>query len=176
MYVYSPKRPPLSFCWTSVKCCKEHSNCAPQSMRTYFEAMFKKQRKLFSGYLGRGDDTVGNPHRAQISQLELFELIPLSKWDIRFPAEQFEAAVSQSTRPSPLFKTTHHTSLKAACKSGFSFTSGFVFTMRVAIVLLFKTCYIYIYRERERCIYIYIYIYYSFCVRLIGSDSKATVQ
>ena len=31
--------------------------------------------------LGRGDDTVGNPHRAQISQFELFELILLLKLD-----------------------------------------------------------------------------------------------
>ena len=28
---------------------------------------------------GRGDDTIGNPHRAQIHQFELFELIVLSK-------------------------------------------------------------------------------------------------
>ena len=31
--------------------------------------------------IGRGDDTVGNPHRAQISQFELFELILLLKLD-----------------------------------------------------------------------------------------------
>ena len=29
--------------------------------------------------VGRGEGTVGNPHRAQISQVELFELSPLSK-------------------------------------------------------------------------------------------------
>ena len=50
---------------------------------------------------GRGDDTVGNPHRAQISQFELFELILLSKLDRQLPVEQFEATVSQSTVPSP---------------------------------------------------------------------------
>ena len=49
---------------------------------------------------GRGDDTVGNPHRAQIYQLELFELILLLKFDKQFPVEQFEATVSQSTVPS----------------------------------------------------------------------------
>ena len=53
--------------------------------------------------IGRGDDTVGNPHRAQISQFELFELILLLKFDKRFPVEQFEAAASQSAAvPSPL--------------------------------------------------------------------------
>ena len=50
--------------------------------------------------LGREDDTVGNPHRAQISQFELFELILLLKSDKQFPVEQFEATVSQSAVPS----------------------------------------------------------------------------
>ena len=49
---------------------------------------------------GRGDDTVGSPHRAQICQFELFELIFLLKLDKHFPVEQFEATVSQSTVPS----------------------------------------------------------------------------
>ena len=49
----------------------------------------------------RGDDTVGNPHRAQSSQFELFELILLFTLAKQFPVEQFEAAVSQSTVPSP---------------------------------------------------------------------------
>ena len=51
--------------------------------------------------VGRWDDTVGSPHRAQISQFELFELVRLPKSDRRFPVEQVEAAVSQSTVPSP---------------------------------------------------------------------------
>ena len=51
--------------------------------------------------VGRRDDTVGNPHRAQFSQFELFELIFFSKADQRFPVDQFEATVSQSTVPSP---------------------------------------------------------------------------
>ena len=50
---------------------------------------------------GRGDDTVGNAHRAQSCQLELFQLILLLKLDKRLPVEQFEATVSQSTAPSP---------------------------------------------------------------------------
>ena len=49
----------------------------------------------------RGDDTVGNPHRAQISQFELFERILLLKLDKQCPVEQFEVMVSQSTVPSP---------------------------------------------------------------------------
>ena len=47
------------------------------------------------------DDTDGNPHRAQIYQFELFELILLLKLDKRFTVEQFEATVSQSAVPSP---------------------------------------------------------------------------
>ena len=53
--------------------------------------------------LGRGDDTVGNPHRSQIYQFELFEL----------NCEQFEAAVSQSTVPSPLSLGTTGSGLDA---------------------------------------------------------------
>ena len=48
----------------------------------------------------RGDDTVGNPHRTQISQSELFELILSSKIDKRLPVEQLEATVSQVPPPS----------------------------------------------------------------------------
>ena len=54
--------------------------------------------------LGRGDDAAGNPRRAQRSQFELFELILLSKLDKQFPAEQFEATVSQSTVMIKLLK------------------------------------------------------------------------
>ena len=52
-----------------------------------------------------GDDTVANPHRAQISQFKLFELILLLKLDKQFPVEQFEPTVSQSTVPSPLLSS-----------------------------------------------------------------------
>ena len=51
---------------------------------------------------GRGDDTVGNPHRAQIYQFELVELklsnlsffgfVLVLKLDKQFPVEQFEAS------------------------------------------------------------------------------------
>ena len=56
--------------------------------------------------LGRGDAAVGNPRRAQISQLELFELVLPIKLDKQFPVEQFEATVSQSTVPSPLLNNS----------------------------------------------------------------------
>ena len=65
--------------------------------------------------IGRGNDTVGSPHGAQISQcqlvraqvvrFELFKFILLLKLDNRLPIEQverFEAAASQSADP-PLF-------------------------------------------------------------------------
>ena len=57
-------------------------------------------------FSGRGDDTVGNPHRAQMFQFELFELVLLLKLDEQFPVEQFEAsraeaAVSQSAVACP---------------------------------------------------------------------------
>ena len=52
----------------------------------------------------RGDDTVGNPHRAQTSQFELFELVLLIRLDNQLTVEQFEAIVSQSAASSPLLK------------------------------------------------------------------------
>ena len=42
---------------------------------------------------------VGNPHRAQNVQFDLFEFILLLKLDKQLPVEQFESAVSQSTDP-----------------------------------------------------------------------------
>ena len=53
---------------------------------------------------GAWDDTVGKPHRAQISRFEFFELILLLKLDKQFPVEQFESTVSQSTVPSPTLR------------------------------------------------------------------------
>ena len=55
--------------------------------------------------LRRGDDTVGNPHRVQIHQFELFELILLFELDKQLHVEQFEATAFQSTVPSPLLVT-----------------------------------------------------------------------
>ena len=54
-----------------------------------------------AAWFGRGDDTVGNPHRARISQFDFFELILLLKLDKQLPVERFEATGSQSTVPSP---------------------------------------------------------------------------
>ena len=69
------------------------------------------------GRFGRGDDTVGNPHRAQIFQFDLFELILLLKLHKQFPVEQFEATVSQSAVPSPppLFGGSRERREKARC-------------------------------------------------------------
>ena len=50
---------------------------------------------------GKGDGTVGNPHRAQICQFEFVELIFLLRLDKQLPVERFKATVSQSTVPSP---------------------------------------------------------------------------
>ena len=57
---------------------------------------------------GTGDAAVGNPHRAQLVQFELFELIVLLKSDSKFPVQQFEATASQSTVPSTLLNSTLH--------------------------------------------------------------------
>ena len=54
---------------------------------------------------GSGDAVVGDPHRAQTSQFELFELSLLLNLDKQFPVEQFEATVSQSTVACPPLKS-----------------------------------------------------------------------
>ena len=54
---------------------------------------------------GRGDDAVGNPHRAQIYKFEPFELILLLKLDKQFPVEQFEATYLSQQYPPPLLRT-----------------------------------------------------------------------
>ena len=59
----------------------------------------------WSQYFGRGDDTVGNPHRAEIYRFELFELFLLLKLDNESYIERFEPTVSQSTVPSPPLST-----------------------------------------------------------------------
>ena len=46
---------------------------------------YKQQRHVL---LGRGDDTVGSPRRAHISQFELFELILLFKFDKQLLVER----------------------------------------------------------------------------------------
>ena len=52
--------------------------------------------------VARGDDTVGKPRRAQISQFELFELFHLLKLDDKCFFKRVEPTVSQSTVSSPL--------------------------------------------------------------------------
>ena len=51
--------------------------------------------------IGGGHDAVGNPHRAQICQFELFELIVLLTLVNNLYIERFEPTVSQSTVSSP---------------------------------------------------------------------------
>ena len=43
---------------------------------------------------GRGDDTVGNPHRAQITQFELLKLILLLKLDKQLPVERWSGGTT----------------------------------------------------------------------------------
>ena len=66
---------------------------------------------------GEGDDTVGNPHRAQIYEFEFFELVHLFKIEKQFPVEQFDAAVTRSTVPSlPFSREIHQVSMTKCCQ------------------------------------------------------------
>ena len=75
-------------------------------------------RALSDPNLGRGDDAVGNPPRAQIARFELFELILLLKLDKQLPVEQFDASrairadstsVSSSLPPLKFLLKEQHT-------------------------------------------------------------------
>ena len=88
----------LSLDTTSQKAAREH----PGSLWTSTRHMSSTQHSFRLLLSEGGDDAVRNPHRAQISQFELFELVLLLRLDKQFPVEQFEATVSQSTVPSPL--------------------------------------------------------------------------
>ena len=64
----------------------------------------RSDEQISPAQIGSGDDTVGNPHRTQISQF-LFSsfgsFILLLKFDKQLPVEQFKAAASQSAVPFP---------------------------------------------------------------------------
>ena len=75
---------------------------------------------VFRYNLGRGDDAVGNPHRAQISQFELFDLTPLLKLDKQFSVERFEPTVSQSTVSSPPLMTGSDSHSRCLAVNGYT--------------------------------------------------------
>ena len=87
-----------------------HVRCMPHLDRNAevpsdeFLARTRVEGGVQAPMIGRGDDTVGNPHRTQIYKLDVFELIILSKLDKQFSIERFEPTVSQSTVPSPPLK------------------------------------------------------------------------
>ena len=62
----------------------------------------------YHGSVRKGDDTVGNTHRAQIHKFELFVLILFLKVDRQLSIDQFEQTVSQSTVSSPLWSVVDH--------------------------------------------------------------------
>ena len=85
--------------------------------------------------LGRPDDTVGNPHRAQISQFELFELILLLQLDKRFSIERFEPTVSQSAVPSPPLRRPRWTTAAGTCTNFRGIDSSIILIVRGGILM-----------------------------------------
>ena len=71
---------------------------------------------------GRADDTVGNPHRAQIPQFELFEFTMLLKVDKQLYIEQFETTVSDSAVPSHPLRCARLEVCRALRRSCLGFT------------------------------------------------------
>ena len=120
-----------------------------------------------------GDETVGNPHRTRIAQVELFELSLLLKLDKQFPVEQFEVRVSQSTGPSPPLSTIDcadalDVMLLWVVWKLFTATPGQLVIIQYSCFELdtvnidwwmYMYIYIYTHTRTYKNIYIYIYIY-----------------
>ena len=118
-----------------------------------------------SASLGRGENTVGNPRRARISQFELFELILLLKLNRQLSVERFEARVSRSTVPSP---TLTRDPLRHGCGRFSEAQPGIIISFMIAIItitsvtiitsMIITICKMYD-NILLMCIYIYLYIY-----------------
>ena len=126
--------------------------------RQYHAAADAAARRGPGGVLGRGDDTVGDPHRAQIPQFELFELILLLRL-IRqtFPCRAIRGnSISRSTVPSPPPRYT----IAACYCAGLAGCGSKDTHLYIYIYMLHMHIYIYIYTH----IYIYIYacVYYIY--------------
>ena len=78
----------------------------------------------FKQTFGRGDDSVGSPHGAQISQFELLELILLLILNKQFRVEQLEATVSQSTVPSTPLNVWSYQHIACWCNGGVYVADG----------------------------------------------------
>ena len=155
------------------------------------QAAIKASGRALLGILRRGDDTVGNPHRAQVFQFELFELSLLLKLGRQFPVEQFEATVSQSTVSCPhLVYIPVSVNKHSFCScSGLKFLRpqgmsrkfrlrdsqycGFLGLMYVYIsIFLSLSLYIYIYITHIR-VYIHIYILCYAHTHKVSNDHRA---
>ena len=113
------------------------------------------------GDVRKGDDTVGIPHRAQVSQFELFELILFLKLDDQFSIEHFEPTVSQSAISSPPPKLAETV---AVClyrrRRRETERQESLHTYHVYIYMyIYMYIYIYIYMYICMCIYIYTHTY-----------------
>ena len=96
--------------------------------------------------LWRGYDTVGNHHRAQVAQFELFEFVLILEEDKQLPVEQFEATVSQSA---------------VSCPPSWLAAHGRT-TSSVGRSCMYMSLYIHV----SVCVYIYIYIHIIICLML----------
>ena len=99
--------------------------------------------------VGRGDDAIGYPHRAQSYQFEFVKLIVLFKLDKQFSIEQFEPTASQSAVPPPILRWFHCANRPLSNL----ITSTYTY-IHIYIYVLFG-----FYTYTHTHIYIYIYMY-----------------
>ena len=113
--------------------------------------------------LGSWDDTVGNPHRAQIYPFELLELILLSKVDTQLPAGTPLLACPRAfcaRRPREPRGRSRSEALRAHIYI-YIYIHTYIHTyIHIYIYIhIYVYVYIYIYIHIYMYIYIYIYIY-----------------
>ena len=86
---------------------------------TYWNSSWSQLRWLQPAgpVIRMGDDTVGKPHRPQIYQFELFELILLSRLDKQSSSDSREQYLSQQCPPPLWYEDlgTPHTDVKSGC-------------------------------------------------------------
>ena len=121
--------------------------------------MIGGQRVAYLLVLGRGDDAVGNPRRAQVSQFQLFELILLLRSAKQFPVEQIEAIVSQSAAPTPPLRFLNHV---ASVTRRHRFRLDFRPPEHYYHYYYYYYCYRYYYYHYYDCYYYYYYCYYYY--------------
>ena len=106
-----------------------------------------------------GDDTVGNPHRAQISQFELFKLILFLKLGKQYPVEAIQCnSISVNSTLPPLNQTKQGAAAGAISQAQRQDSVYITVDVKDQEAYIYLSLSIHIYLSLSHNMYIYIYI------------------